>query len=407
MKDRPINNGSIKSANRLTVIRLIDELGTVSRAGIAEKIGMSKSSVSTIVEELINAGWIQEVGLGRSTGQGGKKPVLLQINGDSTNIIAVYFSYNLVEIGIADFHGNLMDMVSIDIDSTEDPFGLFDRIIENCRHLIEEWKLRNGQTRNVIGCGSVMKGLVDTEKGELSYSATLRGWQNVPIGKYFSEKLGIPTFVENDARAVTVHMLRKYKDLSPKVLMCVCVERGVGVGLAVEGQVYYGFNSGISTTHMMLDPNGPVCSCGNIGCWDVLTSIETLKNELVKKSPKYRTMSLGQVVMSYQNKDELVIDTEINYTEYWMKRGIVNALNCYNPDVMVLVGRYFNYFEGAAERIKEAVQNMPNSAAKRVKVIVSDRQEHLFLISAVSVVYSAFLSEKFHQTLVDGIDNAH
>ena len=72
MKDRPINNGSIKSANRLTVIRLIDELGTVSRAGIAEKIGMSKSSVSTIVEELINAGWIQEVGLGRSTGQGGK-----------------------------------------------------------------------------------------------------------------------------------------------------------------------------------------------------------------------------------------------------------------------------------------------------------------------------------------------
>ena len=62
MKDRPINNGSIKSANRLTVIRLIDELGTVSRAGIAEKIGMSKSSVSTIVEELINAGWIQEVG---------------------------------------------------------------------------------------------------------------------------------------------------------------------------------------------------------------------------------------------------------------------------------------------------------------------------------------------------------
>ena len=124
MKDRPINNGSIKSANRLTVIRLIDELGTVSRAGIAEKIGMSKSSVSTIVEELINAGWIQEVGLGRSTGQGGKKPVLLQINGDSTNILAVYFSYNLVEIGIADFHGNLMDMVSIDIDSTEDPFGL-------------------------------------------------------------------------------------------------------------------------------------------------------------------------------------------------------------------------------------------------------------------------------------------
>lgn len=405
MEYKPVNSGNVKYVNKLNVIRMIDEYGTVSRAGIAEKIGLSKSSVSAIVEDLINAGWIREAGFGCSTEQGGKRPVLLEINRKSTNILAVYFSYNLVEIGIADFQGNLMDMVSIEIDSTEDPYGLFDRIIEKCKDLIIEWQNNDEQANSVIGCGIVVKGLVDTDKGELTYSATLHGWRDIPIGQYFSEKLGIPAFVENDARAVTVHMLRKYRDMNPKVLMCVCVERGVGLGLAVGQQIYYGYNSGVSATHMMLDPNGPVCSCGNIGCWDVLTSMDTLKNEIVKIAPKYKKASLNEIIDLYKAGNEQVVNTEIGYTEYWMGRGIINALNCYNPDVMVLVGGYFNAFDGAAERIKKTVANMPNSAARSVQVITSDRQDHLFLISAVSVVRSAFFSEKFHQLLVDNIDS--
>ena len=403
MAVKAMHKNDLKYTNKLSILKLLRD-GVISRVDIASKLKLSRATVSGIVEELISAGFVSEVGLGKSTELGGKKPVLLKLNGNAAFVAAVYFSYKLVEVAITDLLGNIIVRSQIAVDPRQGCESQCSAIVDALRSLILGLRSR-GCSQPLMAGGIVIKGLVDTGKGELVYSATLPGWESVPITAFFEKELSIPFYVENDVRAVTTFELEKYRERKPKVMMCINAERGVGVGLAINEKIYYGASSGVSATHMILDPHGPLCSCGNHGCWDIMTSYEIFSQRIYEEGGDgYRDLSYERTVQLYASGDPVVCRIADDYIGYWMSIGAQNAVNCYNPDLVVLVGEYFRDFPSMRKIVEKSIHEMPNAAARNAQVVFSDSEEDLFLKSAACIVFLRFFSSEYHQKMIRTIE---
>ena len=397
MADKVVRNSDLKHENKLSILRILrDEI--TSRIDISTKLNLSKSTVSSIIEDLMKNNLVVETGVGQSTEQGGKRPRTLKLNNKAAMIAAVYFSYNLIEVALTDLTGNIL------IKTSKKNSGIKD-IEKECITVSREVKKLQAKLEKkeidypLIAIGVVVKSLIDAEQGVLSYSATLPGFEDVPIAKYFERGLCVPCFVENDVRGITVLEYDKHRHENPKVLMCVTAERGVGVGLSIGEHIFYGANSGISATHMILDANGPKCSCGNCGCWDIMASTETMLEKIYEKDMTLKDLDYASVVKLYDDGNKSVRDIVENYTGYWMSVGLRNAINCYNPDCVVLVGAPFIDFPIIAQRCKEEVSKMPNIAARKASLVVEDKDDDIFLHSAASIVFSRFFTSKYHNSL--------
>ena len=190
-------------------------------------------------------------------------------------------------------------------------------------------------------------------------------------------------------------------------MMCVNAEHGVGVGLAINEKIYYGANSGVSATHMILDPHGPLCSCGNHGCWDIMTSVEVFAGKIHEAGgDRYLDLPYERIVQLYNGNDAVVRSVADEYIGYWMSIGVQNAVNCYNPDLVVLVGEYFRDFPTMRKKVENAIHEMPNAAARNAEVVFSDSEEDLFLKSAACIVFLRFFSSAYHQNMIETIENS-
>lgn len=405
MAVKVMHSNDLKYSNKLSILKLLRD-GIISRADMASRLKLSRATVSSIVEELISSGFVSEIGFGKSTEQGGKKPVMLKLNVNAVFIAAVYFSYNLVEVAITDLQGNIVARSKIEIDVSCSCESQCTIIVETIRNLIDSLR-KQGFCQPLMAGGIVIKGLVDTECGELVYSATLPGWNRVPMTDFFEKELSIPFYMENDVRAVATFELERYRERKPKVMMCVNAERGVGVGLAINEKIYYGANSGVSATHMILDPHGPLCSCGNHGCWDIMTSVEVFAGKIHEAGgDRYLDLPYERIVQLYNGNDAVVRSVADEYIGYWMSIGVQNAVNCYNPDLVVLVGEYFRDFPTMRKKVENAIHEMPNAAARNAEVVFSDSEEDLFLKSAACIVFLRFFSSAYHQNMIETIENS-
>lgn len=388
----------IKNANKLKILNVVKDSSPLSRADIAVKLSLSRSTVSLIIDELIEDGWIEELGLGESTDKGGKRPILLQTNIHTACIIAAFFTSSYSNLAITDLAGEIIVSKKITYSHTLDHQTRFDDMIDVINELIEECKI-NDTFRPIIGCGIVIRGLVDVENKTLLYSSSLKGWNNIPIGRYFSERLQVPVFVENDIRSITSYEYSKYKQDKPKVLMCINSENGIALGVAIDGNIYYGSRFGVSATHSILDVNGPLCQCGNHGCWDTIASIDVMMSEVEKKKKSKEKISYEELLKLYEAKDQDVIDVLKNYTGFWMSIGVVNALNNYNPDTLILLGEIFETFQEVGNCVIESINKMPNEIAKKVRIIMNDRKKDLLLRSSANLVLARLYSNENHDEI--------
>jgi len=395
-----VRNVDLKNANKLKVLNLIKDKSPISRADIAVELNLSRSTVSQIIEELLDKGWIEELGYGESTERGGKRPILLQIKKQAVYVIAVFFSSTYSNIAITDLSGEILVSKKIRYTQVLDYQTHFSEILDIINELISEVK-KESSAIPIIGCGVVVRGLVDVDKKILLYSAILNGWNNVPIGEYFKTRLNVPIFIENDIRSITSYEYYEFKSEKPKVLMCINSENGIALGVAIDGNVFYGSQYGVNATHAILDVNGPKCSCGNKGCWDTIASIDTMIAEVKKRKKLTQEISYEDILKMYDIKDPDVLEVLIHYTGYWMSVGVVNALNNYNPDKLILLGEIFETFKEVRDCVVSAISAMPNKIAKNVQVIIDGRKKNLLLSSSANLVISKFYSNEHHEDIVN------
>lgn len=188
----------VREMNLSLVLRYIHNEAPVSRAQIAARTGLNKSTVSSLVDELLERRLIHEVGT--NTGITGRPATLLQINPEAGSIIGVELGVDFIAAVLTDFTGNILWRKDIHTD----PEQTQDEMLAQALSLSHQ-AMENAQERqlNMLGLGLVTPGTVDLSEGVLVFAPNLH-WKNVPLRKIGAESTGLTVFVENDANAATL-----------------------------------------------------------------------------------------------------------------------------------------------------------------------------------------------------------
>ncbi|MDH7488765.1 MAG: ROK family transcriptional regulator [Anaerolineae bacterium] len=257
-----IDFGRMREMNRSLILNVIRQEGSVSRAAIARRTRLSRSTVSSIVSELLEANLVHEVGRGRSSG--GRRPILINLNYNAGYVVGVDLGATHLIILIANLNGDVVARRETDFSVAVGPDAGLKQIADAVRQCLADAGV---PAERVRGLGMGVPGPVEYAEGRVVAPPIMPGWHGVALRDRLSRELGVPVYVDNDANlgALSEHCHgagRGYANLA-----YIKVGTGIGCGLILGGQLYRGeFGSAGEIGHVTIDENGPPCKCGSYGC---------------------------------------------------------------------------------------------------------------------------------------------
>lgn len=384
----------------MDVLRLISE-GIGSRARVASALGMSKPAVSSLVEELISEGLVVETGRGQPPSSGGRRSILLDLNPGAGLIVAVYLNDSWYEVAVVDLSAKILSYAERSTLLRRDYRETLSDVVATIRNTIGQVR-RRGANQRIVACGIAIKGLVDTVTGRVLYSASIPGWENVPVRDYLQAEVGFPVYVENDARAVTHAELLYGEGKGSDTFACVSTSWGLGTGVVIGHEVYRGAQDvAVTFAHTTVADGGPLCSCGNRGCWEALASTGAFLRELASRSPDLEGVDFPTAIQSFREGDPLVVEVLLNHTGYWLGVGIANILNVFNPAKLILQGAMTEGGRPLREKIEAVVGERVLPIPGRAELVFSRMNEKVEVKGAAAVVIKRFFSEDAHDFIWD------
>ena len=264
-KNQIARPNTIRDINKKIVLNYVRERSPISRAEIARQTELQRSTVSAIVDELQNAGMIEETGIGSSTG--GRKPTMLMLKTGIPVAIGVDITPRQTTIAIADLVGKVLEKESF--PTSPDADFMSAQIIDRVVKFTEKYK------NYELGIGISIPGIADQSHSKSVYIPYFQ-WRDWDICQQISRETGLPVTIDNDANAIALaelwfgpEMIRKNSNF-----ITVLVGEGIGTGIIFEGQVYRGGKGAAGELgHMIVGGDGLVpCSCGSRDCWEANAS---------------------------------------------------------------------------------------------------------------------------------------
>jgi predicted NBD/HSP70 family sugar kinase len=240
----------MRSVNGIGLLNLLSEQGPISRAALAKVSHLSKPTVSSQIEALIQQGLVVELGQAKAGTRGGKKPTLLRFNPDAGRMFAAEIHPEQIRAVVTDIEGTILDRTAHPLNgdrSAGKVIGVLQRELE---------RLINGHTgRGIQKLISIAApGRVDAIRGVVLEAGNLFNWHEVPIRPRLEKAFGIPVFVDNNVKMATLGELHHGVGKSEKDIVVVRLDTGIGSGVVVQGRLIHGNHwAAGEVAHMVLD----------------------------------------------------------------------------------------------------------------------------------------------------------
>lgn len=392
----------VRETNLSLVLRLIHNRSPLSRAQLAAITGLNKSTVSSLVDELIERGLVYETG--SNTGGTGRPATLLEINPDAGIIVGVELGVDFVSVALTDILGNILWRRREDADPSDDQAKMINQTLQIVKDAITAGKRKNSK---FLGLGLSTPGTVDINKGLLIFAPNLH-WHNVPFVKIFSEQTKLKVFVENDANAAAIseHLFGTARQCQDFLFVFAGV--GIGGGLFLNGKLYRGKNGyagEIGHSPIMAEPSQNVCHCGNRGCWEtyanqysiiqrVQARLEVKRTSIIPKLMAEQNVPLT-IPLIKQAADAGDKEAADSFQEagHAMGQGFAGLINIFNPEKIILGGPLSIAGEYLLPAIKETVNrhSLPE-IDQQAEILLSPFGADASLIGAIAIVVDDVLS---------------
>lgn len=363
------------------------QCGEISRSDLASRTGLSRSTITEVIQQLLDCGMLNELPVVYDQQRRGRPSVRLSFRASHGYFVGAGISEVLSSMVLTDLCGRVL--AQCELPSSTHPEEVAGHIQQGMAQLIRS----SGVARDsVLGLGLALPGIVDQSTGMCRLSAAL-GWRDVPIVDLVELATGTPSFAGNDADAIAIAqklfgVAREMNDFASIIL-----GRTIGCAHYMGGRLYCGHNGSAGEIgHMPSDPDGEQCRCGKRGCLDTVAGGLAIREH---------ARNAGLKVKSMHELERLASDGNRSATELLRKAGqglglaVASLVQINNPETVL-----FADLEGFGNGLfytstRQAIENNILPRFLRSTQIVFQPVEYSFLArGAASVAAQAYLIER-------------
>jgi len=349
----------LKTINRVSILNAIKSHGPIARTDIAELTGLSPATVTGITAELIDDGLIFAKQEGAS--RGGRRPILLALNSQGAYVVGIKLAEEHATLALTDLNAEIVTKQTVQL-TVRDPQGVSHLLAENVQRLLGAAQINSDR---LLGVGVGLAGIIDSQTGVCRVSPH-NGWKEVPFAQLLEDELDCLVYLDNNVNALTR------------------VEQLYGMGQNVRD--FLGTRGGGGEFgHMVIDPDGFACGCGNRGCLETFAAEPWLLR---------RASLRGLTVLT---PDDLVAAAEDGNTvalEVLAQGGkvlgyaIASVVNLLNPALIIISGEGVR----AGEFLFAPMREMFGHLAEDVEIRVEPLSDDTWARGAASLVLGKVFS---------------
>jgi predicted NBD/HSP70 family sugar kinase len=332
-----------RDINRDVILEVIRAHQPVSRADLARLSGLQRSTVSLIVNQLIEERWVRDGATARLPR--GRRPTMVGLN-DQLVMLVADIRPKLATIAIVDLNGRFLSRAQLAV--TSDPEKTISGIVE----IMLRMKANHAQ-RSFEGVGIALPGRVDLSTQQLRFAPNL-GWPEFDIKGAFERATGMAVELDNAANACLLAETWFGRMDGVRNAVLVTISEGVGTGILSNGQIVYG-DRGMAGEfgHISLDPRGPLCSCGARGCWEQYASSNAALRYYAESKPKIMVQTIDDLLRLANEDDPKAIKALTRQAEC-VGHGLRLISATLAPEVILIAGDIVAAWGKLAPVIEEA-----------------------------------------------------
>lgn len=365
VRNRPRNAAAVKNGNRLDLISLVLQ-GSVTRAELARRTGLTRAAVTIIVERLIRERVLSEAG--ETSDKQKHAARRLRINDQRYLFMGIDIHRQGYAIGLTDLRGQTVRSQQ----SGFLPGQPYERLMDQLSTEAEQMHRSLSQPDRLQGIGISVPGPVDHRTGAMSppHFDLLKGHN---ILADLKDRLPAPVWIENNAAARALCEQYAGQERRYRNFMVLIVDTGIGSGLILNGKLYRGFGFAGEIGHLSIDRNGPLCACGNRGCLEGYAAIPALINLAAVPDSVVSWRDLADQAEAGDAGCLAAIEHEAAN----LAQGIVNAVNLLDLEAVILTGDIVYKPELLLQAVRRQVQatRITRQVHDLVILAAEDRQD--------------------------------
>ena len=375
---------ALRERNRRTVIDALRRGGTISRAEIARRTGLSRSTVSSVVTDLMGSGLVREIERtsGASSALGGRPATPLVLDASAGAALGISLNYRRLRVAICDFGHAILAERSADLCDPNDSRAVRDLVVAEVAAAIDAAGV---DAAAISGAVMTVPGPVEMATGRVGQASIVPGLVGPHFARELSEVVGFDIHLENDANlSVLAEMLWGAGDRHQDVIF-IKLSRGIGAGLVLGGQLFRGaLGTAGEVGHTPVVSDGTLCRCGNRGCLETVVGTDAIVQ-----------MIEGQI------GERITIDTVIRRAlggDPTCRRALRDAgirlgtavaqiCNLLNPELIVIGGDLAPAWPVMSEPLRHALDGAAiHMATDSVRIIPSPLGERAEVLGALAYV---------------------
>lgn len=337
-----IDRETIKMSNGKKILQLLyNTEEDLTKQDIAKKLNISLPTVTHNLNSLMEEGYVLEAGVADSTG--GRKPLVVRFDATAKYTLGVDIQSERIILLLTDLRSKEIDKVVMPLKH-----HVIDHVMNDIHEELETLLAKHGLKKSqLLGIGFSLHGTVNNNKliFEISPNAN---YKNIDFHHY-EELFDAPIYIDNEANvsAIAESVLGRAKQKRNVVYMSI--NQGVGTGIIVSGYLYKGKNNRAGEFgHMVIDVNGPLCSCGNSGCLETFVSTKALMKRYEALTGK--ECGLDDIYEAFKKGEKDAEQTIDEYCKY-LAVGIRNILFTLDPHYIIIGGIMSKYGDMIHEKL--------------------------------------------------------
>jgi predicted NBD/HSP70 family sugar kinase len=385
---------AVRASNLSLVARRIAEDKALSRAQLAKLTGLNKTTVSSLVSELIERGVVTESGLADMP-RVGRPAQILELDDSRVAALGLEINVDYLAVCVCDLRGAVRYRSSVGHDNRESPLArVFEALAELVGAALAECDLL-GLTP--IGAGVSLPGTVEAESGMLIHAPNL-GWNELPVADILRDALGDPPFpirVGNDANLAALGELESGALRGVGHALLIYGNIGIGGAVIVDGAIFAGSDGFAGEIgHMPLRPfDGDECRCGGRGCLETVAGQESIARRVGIQGTRSETSSPAALVAERARAGDPAVTGALDEVAEMLGICIAAAVSLVNPRRVVLAGTLGMLSPWLLPGARAAMAQRTTVAPTAVEIVGSELADEAAIRGAAALVLHSVLND--------------